>query len=88
MRKLGLTLFLAIFYSLCWLALWSISFYLTQNGQQAMLLLPQGLRLALMTLLSRRYWPAMLLSEAAIGVCCTANSCKPTGSCCCRPCSA
>ncbi len=68
MRKIGLTLFLAMFYSLCWLALWSISFYLTQNGQQAMLLLPQGLRLALMTLLSRRYWPAMLASEMAIGL--------------------
>ena len=68
MRRFGLTLFLAIFYSLCWLALWSISFYLTQNGQQAMLLLPQGLRLALMTLLSRRYWPAMLASELGIAV--------------------
>jgi two-component system sensor histidine kinase UhpB len=61
-------LLLAMFYSLCWLALWSISFYLTQNGQQAMLLLPQGLRLALMTLLSRRYWPAMLMSEIGIAV--------------------
>jgi len=65
MRRLGLTLFLAIFYGLCWLALWSISFYLTQNGQQAMLLLPQGLRLALMILLPRHYWPTLLISEGA-----------------------
>src|SRR5471032_3275188 len=42
MRRFGLTLFLAIFYSLC--------------------------RLALMTLLSRRYWPAMLASELGIAV--------------------
>ncbi len=65
-RRPALMLFLTLFYSLCWLALWTISFYLTQNGQQATLLLPQGLRLACLTLLSRRYWPVILLSETAI----------------------
>ncbi len=64
-RHSALTLFLAMFYSLCWLSLWVISFYLNQQGQQAVLLLPQGLRLALMILLSRRYWPAMLMVESA-----------------------
>lgn len=69
MRRLhviGMTLFLAFFYSLIWLALWTISFYLSNNGQQAALLLPQGLRLALMILLPRKYWPTLLLAEIAI----------------------
>ena len=37
-------------------------FYLTRNGQQAALfLLPHGVYLALLILLSRRYWPALIL---------------------------
>jgi two-component system sensor histidine kinase UhpB len=35
--------------------------YLTHNGQQAVLFLPQGVYLALLILLSRRYWPALIL---------------------------
>ncbi|MCU5774612.1 MASE1 domain-containing protein [Erwiniaceae bacterium BAC15a-03b] len=62
-RHLVLSLFLALFFALSWLALWTISFYLSQNGQQAVLLLPQGLHLALMILLPRRYWLALLLVE-------------------------
>ncbi|KMW73538.1 histidine kinase [Photorhabdus luminescens subsp. luminescens] len=61
-----LSLFLLIFYSLSWLALWTISFYLNDNGQQAALLLPQGLRLALFILLGRRYLPTLLATEIAI----------------------
>lgn len=49
-----------------WLALWTISFYLSNNGQQATLLLPQGLRLALMILLPRKHWPILLLTETAL----------------------
>ncbi len=41
--------------------LWTLSFYLTNNGQQAVLFLPQGVYLALVILLSRRYWPALVL---------------------------
>lgn len=38
--------------------------YLTNNGQQAVLFLPQGVYLALVILLSRRYWPALVLPFA------------------------
>lgn len=62
-RSVGLSLFLTIFFSLSWLALWIISFYLSDDGLHAILLLPQGLRLALMILLPRRYWPVLLLTE-------------------------
>ncbi|MBJ7220263.1 MULTISPECIES: MASE1 domain-containing sensor histidine kinase [unclassified Brenneria] len=65
-RFVGMTLFLIFSYGLSWLALWTIGFYLSHNGQQAILLLPQGLRLALMILLPRKYWPALVLSEMAI----------------------
>lgn len=41
--------------------LWTLGFYLTQNGQQAALFLPHGVYLALLILLSRRYWPALVL---------------------------
>ncbi|WP_434527103.1 MASE1 domain-containing sensor histidine kinase [Photorhabdus asymbiotica] len=61
-----LSLFLLIFYSLSWLSLWTISFYLNDNGQQATLLLPQGLRLALLILLGRRYLPTLLVTEVII----------------------
>ncbi|HGN0025029.1 TPA: MASE1 domain-containing protein [Proteus mirabilis] len=57
------SLFLLLTYSLLWLSLWVISFYLSHNGQQAALFLPQGLRLALFILLWRRFWLPMLLAE-------------------------
>lgn len=66
LRRFGLMLFLALFYGLCWLALWTISFYLDNNGQQATLLLPQSLRLALLILLTRRYWPVIVAVETAL----------------------
>ncbi|MCW2476766.1 MULTISPECIES: MASE1 domain-containing protein [unclassified Symbiopectobacterium] len=66
LRRCGLMLFLALFYGLSWLALWTISFYLNDNGQQAALLLPQGLRLALLILLTRRYWPVIIGVETAL----------------------
>lgn len=66
LRRCGLMLFLALFYGLSWLALWTISFYLNDNGQQAALLLPQGLRLALLILLTRRYWPVLIGVETAL----------------------
>ncbi|MFA3760512.1 MASE1 domain-containing protein [Yersinia sp. 2466 StPb PI] len=66
LRSVGLSLFLTIFYSLSWLALWTISFYLSNDGLHAVLLLPQGLRLALMILLPCRYWPVLLLAESGM----------------------
>jgi len=66
LRRLALSLFLVLFFSLSWLALWIISLHLTQDSQQATLLLPQGLRLALLILLPRRYWPTLLVTESAI----------------------
>ncbi len=61
-RHLLLSLFIIFAWGLGWLALWTISFYLTSNGQQATLLLPQGVHLALLILLHRRYWPALFVS--------------------------
>ncbi len=66
LRRLALSLFLALFFSLSWLALWTISLHLSHDGQQAVLLLPQGLRLALLILLPRRYWPTLLLAEGVM----------------------
>lgn len=60
-RHLLLSLFIVLAWGLGWLALWTISFYLTTNGQQATLLLPQGVHLALLILLACRYWPALFL---------------------------
>ena len=64
-RRLALSLFLALFFTLSWLALWTISLHLSHDGQHAVLLFPQGLRLALLILLPRRYWPTLLLAETA-----------------------
>lgn len=66
LRRLALSLFLALFFTLSWLALWTISLHLSHDGQQAVLLLPQGLRLALLILLPRRYWPTLLVAEGAM----------------------
>ena len=63
LRHLLLSLFIFIAWGLGWFSLWTISFYLTRNGQQAVLLLPQGVHLAMLILLSRRFWPALILPE-------------------------
>ncbi len=63
------SLFLLIFYSFTWISLWIISFYLSKNGQQAALFLPQGLRLILMILLWKRYLPILIISESSILLC-------------------
>ncbi|MBD2783430.1 MASE1 domain-containing protein [Xenorhabdus sp. DI] len=60
------SLFIFIFYSITWSSLWIISFYLHEDGQQAVLLLPQGLRLVVMILLWRRYLPFLIVSEITI----------------------
>ena len=65
-RHIVLSLMLALFFALGWLALWTIGLWLSQNGQQAVLLLPAGLHLALMILLPKRYWAALLLVEAIL----------------------
>ncbi len=65
-RLLLQSLFLLLTYSLIWIGLWIIGFYLSQNSFQATLFLPQGLRLALMIILWRRYWPTLLLCEGIL----------------------
>lgn len=60
------SVFLLLTYSLIWISLWIIGFYLSQNSFQATLFLPQGLRLALMIILWRRYWPTLLLAEGIL----------------------
>lgn len=66
LRSLGVSLFLAISFALSWLALWTISFYLSHDGLHATLLLPQGLRLALLILLPRRFWGVLLITESTL----------------------
>ncbi|MGO2306199.1 MAG: MASE1 domain-containing sensor histidine kinase [Providencia sp.] len=65
-RLLLQSIFLLFTYSLIWIGLWIIGFYLSQNSFQATLFLPQGLRLALMIILWRRYWPTLLLCEGLL----------------------
>ena len=56
-----ISLFIVLAWGSGWLMLWTLGFYLTHNGQQAALFLPHGVYLALLILLSRRYWPALAL---------------------------
>lgn len=66
LRLTVLSLFIALAWGSGWLMLWTLSVYLTQNGQQAVLFLPHGVSLALLILLSRRFWPALLLPQLAM----------------------
>jgi len=65
LRHLVLSLFIMLAWGTGWLMLWTLSFYLTHNGQQAVLFLPQGVYLALLILLPRRYWPALIIPPLA-----------------------
>ena len=47
LRQIVLSLFIMLAWGPGWLMLWTISFYLTRNGQQAALLLPHGVQLSL-----------------------------------------
>ncbi len=59
-----ISLFIVLAWGTGWLMLWTLGFYLTHNGQQAALFLPHGVYLALLILLSRRYWPALVIPAA------------------------
>ncbi|EPJ7087419.1 MASE1 domain-containing sensor histidine kinase [Citrobacter amalonaticus] len=61
LRHVVISLFIVLAWGTGWLMLWTLGFYLTHNGQQAALFLPHGVYLALLILLSRRYWPALVL---------------------------
>ncbi|WP_054177525.1 MASE1 domain-containing sensor histidine kinase [Trabulsiella odontotermitis] len=61
LRHWVISLFIVLAWGPGWLMLWTLGFYLTRNGQQAALFLPHGVYLALLILLSRRYWPALVL---------------------------
>ncbi|ROP50051.1 two-component system sensor histidine kinase UhpB [Enterobacter sp. BIGb0383] len=63
LRLTVLSLFITLAWGSGWLMLWTLSVYLTQNGQQAVLFLPHGVSLALLILLSRRFWPALVLPQ-------------------------
>ncbi|CAM6264561.1 MASE1 sensor histidine kinase [Citrobacter sedlakii] len=65
-RHVVISLFILLAWGTGWLMLWTLSFYLTHNGQQAALFLPHGVYLALLILLSRRYWPALVLPPIAM----------------------
>ena len=61
-----ISLFIVLAWGSGWLMLWTLGFYLTHNGQQAALFLPHGVYLALLILLSRRYWPALVIPPLLI----------------------
>ncbi|WP_130835281.1 MASE1 domain-containing sensor histidine kinase [[Erwinia] mediterraneensis] len=61
LRYWVISLFILLAWGSSWLMLWTLGFYLTRDGQQAALLLPHGVYLALLILLARRYWPALVL---------------------------
>lgn len=50
LRHWVILLFIVLAWGTGWLMLWTLSFYLTNNGQQAVLFLPQGVYLALVIL--------------------------------------
>lgn len=59
-RRWVISLFILLAWGSGWLMLWTLGFYLTHNGNQAALFLPHGVYLALLILLGRRYWPALI----------------------------
>ena len=67
-RLLLQSVFLLFTYSLTWIGLWIIGFYLSQNSVLSAFFLPEGLRLALMILLWRRFWPTLLLAELLLNI--------------------
>lgn len=60
-RPRVISLFILLAWGSGWLMLWTLGFYLTRNGNQAALFLPHGVYLALLILLARRYWPALIV---------------------------
>ncbi|HAT1648045.1 TPA: MASE1 sensor histidine kinase [Raoultella planticola] len=66
LRHWVISLFIVLAWGTGWLMLWTLGFYLTHNGQQAALFLPHGVYLALLILLSRRYWPALAIPPLLI----------------------
>ncbi|NDJ57798.1 MASE1 sensor histidine kinase [Enterobacteriaceae bacterium 4M9] len=61
LRHPALSLFILFAWAPCWLALWTLSYWLLNDDIQASLLLPGGVSLALLILLPRRFWPVLLL---------------------------
>lgn len=59
-RPWVISLFILLAWGSGWLMLWTLGFYLTHNGNQAALFLPHGVYLALLILLARRYWSALI----------------------------
>lgn len=55
--------FSCVLYSICWFCLWNISRYITSDFLLAGLLLPTGLKLAMLTLSPRRLWLGMTICE-------------------------
>jgi glucose-6-phosphate-specific signal transduction histidine kinase len=62
----ALSLFMLFAWGTCWLALWTISFWLLGSDMHAALLLPGGVGLALLILLPRHFWPVLLLTPLAL----------------------
>lgn len=67
LRHWVILLFIVLAWGTGWLMLWTLSFYLTNNGQQAVLFLPQGVYLALVILLSRPCYFALSPLLACVG---------------------
>lgn len=60
------SIFTFVIYSITWFCLWSISGYLVTNIHSAGLLLPIGLRLAVLLIMPVKHWWIVLLSELFI----------------------
>lgn len=66
LHSTGLNLFVMLSFTLGWVALWGISFYLNADAQLAVLMFPQAWTLTLLILISRRYCPVVMLSACLI----------------------
>ncbi|SFC40037.1 MASE1 domain-containing sensor histidine kinase [Pragia fontium] len=66
LHSTGLNLFVMLSFSLGWIALWGIGYYLNNDTQLAVLMLPQAWALTLLVLIPRRFYPVVLLSCCAI----------------------
>lgn len=66
LHSMGLKLFVMLSFSLGWIALWGISYYLNADAQLAALMLPQAWILALLILIPKRFYPVVIISSCVI----------------------
>ncbi len=67
-NRLFISFFTFVIYAVTWFCLWGISGYLVSDIHVAGLLLPVGLRLAVLLIMPIKHWWVVLLSELCIAV--------------------